>query len=175
MKIFRTVFVLALLVVLGSCGPADNSKGQAKRAPASSGAEGELLSEADIVIGRIEVMLDQSIHGLQVLGANVRAEDSDLPALTAADAPRDIRLRALVQRHNALSTKACGSGIWPSTDCSFAPFQPAWLQASGGAPPLAQAVKTMAEDAQAHVMILWDAVCAKAKTKTGDEHFCAIE
>jgi hypothetical protein len=22
---------------------------------------------------------------------------------------------------------------------------------------------------------LWDAVCAKAKTKSGDEHFCAIE
>ena len=171
MTIFRTVFVLATVVALASCGPADN--GQAKRAPTPSSAEGELLQEADIVIGRMEVMLDQSIHGLQVLGANVRAEDSDLPALPTADAPRDLRLRTLVQRHNVLSTKACGSGIWPAASCAFTPFAPAWLQASGGAS--AQAIKAMADEAQAHVMVLWDGVCAKAKAKSGDEHFCAIE
>ena len=169
----RTAFVLGLLCALSACGPADNS--QAKRAPTPNNAEGELLLEADIIIGRMEVMLDQSIHGLQVLGARVRAEDSDMPALPTADAPRDLRLRTLVQRHNVLSTKACGSGIWPAAGCTFTPFAPAWLQAPGGASPPPQAIKTMADEAQAHVMILWDGVCAKARAKSGDEHFCAIE
>ena len=169
---FRTTFVLALVAALGACGPADN--GQAKRAPTPNSAEGELLLEADIVIGRMEVMLDQSIHGLQVLGARVRAEDSDMPSLPTADAPRDLRLRTLVQRHNVLSTKACGSGIWPAAGCAFTPFAPSWLQASGVTPP-AQTIKAMADEAQAHVMILWDGVCAKAKAKSGDEHLCVIE
>ena len=166
-----TLLLLALFAALVSCGPADN--GQAKRASAPNSAEGELLLEADLIIGRMEVMLDQSIHGLQVLGARVRAEDSDLPSLPTADAPRDLRLRTLVQRHNVLSTKACSSGIWPAGGCTFTPFAPAWLQASGAAS--AQTIKSMADEAQAHVMILWDGVCAKAKAKSGDEHFCAIE
>jgi hypothetical protein len=36
-------------------------------------------------------------------------------------------------------------------------------------------LKTMAEEMQNKMIPLWDAVCDKAKAKSGDEHFCAIE
>lgn len=139
---------------------------QQKRAAADHDAQ----FEADIMVGRVEVMQDQTVRGLETLGAG-RPAIAELP--TDRDTYR--RLYDAVERYNALNTFACSGGVASGSLCGKPPYLPLWYAGRARPNTSGTGLKTMAEEMQDRMMPLWDAVCAKAKAKTGDEHFCAIE
>lgn len=168
----RTLAVLALAsLALVACdqkpsNPTPNPNAQQKRAAMEHDAQ----FEADLIAGRVEVMQDQTRRGIQLLGAPL-APAVELP--TDRDTYR--RLYDAVERYNDLNRAACAGGIATGNLCGPEPFLPLWY--AGRARPDISAVglKTMAEEMQSKMVPLWDAVCAKAKAKSGDEQFCAIE
>jgi hypothetical protein len=166
----RTLSLIALALSLAACdglmksGP--DAKEQQKRAAANSEAE----FEAQIMTGRVEVMQDQTTRGLQLLGANV-------PAAPELPTDRDIyrRLYNTVERYNTLNRAACAGRVATGSLCGQPPFLPLWYAGRARPDVSPPGLKKMAEEMQTQMIPLWDAVCAKAKTKSGDEHFCAIE
>ena len=166
----RTLAVLALAsLALVACDqkPSNNApdpKAQQKRAAIEHDAQ----FEADIMAGRIEVMLDQTRQGLQTLG---------VPVPQAAELPTDRetyrRLHDSVGRFNDLNGPACTSGVAAGPTCTPTPYLPPWYANRPDTSPVP--LKAMAEELQNQTIPLWDAVCKKAKAKSGDEHLCAIE
>jgi hypothetical protein len=146
--------------------PAPEPPAQQKRAPAGSDAQ----FEADIMVGRVEVMQDQTARGLEVLGAG-RPADAELPS----DRDTYRRLYDAVERYNALNKSACAGGVAAGNLCGKPPYLPLWYAGRARPDVSSTGLRTMAEDMQDQMIPLWDAVCAKAKAKSGDEHFCAIE
>ncbi len=134
-------------------------------------AESDMFArtEADIAVGRVEVMQDQVHAGLKLFGAPLR--DGEVSA--EGDALR--RLQGVVARYNELRSTACAKRITGGNMCPAAPYRPAWLAAGSGSAMSGADLKRVAEEMQDEMMPFWDAVCVKAKAKTGDEQFCAIE
>lgn len=126
-------------------------------------------TEADIAVGRVEVMQDQVHAGLKLFGASLREAEVSMEG----DALR--RLRGVVARYNELRTTACARRVAAVTTCPPAPYHPAWSLAGSAASISGADLKRMAEEMQSEMMPFWDAVCVKAKAKSGDEQFCAIE
>ena len=139
---------------------------QAKRAP----VDHEAQIEADIMIGRVEVMQEQTSHGLEVLGVA-------RPALAELPTDRDTfrRLADAVERYIVLNKAACTGGVATGNLCPQTPYLPLWYAGRARPDTSPTGLKTAAESMQNQMTPLWDAVCAKAKAKSGDEHFCAIE
>ena len=126
--------------------------------------------ESEIMIGRTEVMHDQTARGLAVLGViQLPNEDAQRPP---DERPPFERLHSEVERYNQLHDIACGSRAISTPVCGEVRYSPPWYArpdtSAGG-------LKRMAEDMQGHTMPLWSAVCARATAKTGDKDFCAIE
>ena len=126
-------------------------------------------AEVDILVGRVEVMQDQVHAGLKLLGARVHEAEAsgEIDAYT--------RLRGVVARYNALLSAACDRRIAGGNLCAGAPYLPAWLGGSFPASLPDEQLKRMAEEMQNRMLPFWDAVCAKAKVRSGDQNFCAIE
>lgn len=168
----RTLTLLAVTLSLAACDglmksdQAVDPQAHQKRAAANSEAE----FEAQIMTGRVEVMQDQTTRGLQLLGANV-------PTAPEHPTDRDIyrRLYSAVERYNTLSGAACAGRVATGDLCGRPPFLPLWFAGRARPDVSPPGLKKMAEEMQTQMIPLWDAVCAKAKAKSGDEHFCAIE
>jgi hypothetical protein len=120
--------------------------------------------EAAIMVGRVEVMQDQTQAGLRLLGAPFREAEAVL------DRDPYRRLQGTVARFNTLR-EACVARA--GNLCPPAPYLPAWYARPGAAS--GAEVRRMAEEMQDRMMPFWDAVCDRAKAKTGNQHFCAIE
>jgi hypothetical protein len=135
-----------------------------KRPPVDDGAQ----IEADIMVGRVEVMQDQTQRGLELLGARL-APMAELPT----DRETYRRLTDASRRYNVLNVAACSAAIVAGPPCQ--PYMPNWHHGRARPDTSPAGLKAMAEDMQNTMIPLWDAVCAKAKAKSGDEHFCAIE
>ena len=168
----RPIALMALLsFALAACDsqkPATpNGTAQQKRAAAEAS---DAQFEADIIAGRIEVMQEQTRRGLQALGA-------PLPQLAEHPTDRETyrRLYDAVPRYNELNRAACAGGIVSGGLCAPEPYMPLWYAGRARPDVSPTGLKAMAEEMQNKMIPLWDAVCAKAKAKTGDEHFCAIE
>ena len=170
---FRTITLVAgLTLALGACDglmKSDTQPGPAasqKRAAVDHDAQ----FEADIIVGRVEVMQDQTLRGLEVLGAG-------RPALAELPTDRETyrRLYDAVERYNLLNRSACAGGVAAGNLCVQPPYLPLWYAGRARPDVSPTGLKAMAEDMQGQMIPLWDAVCAKAKAKSGDEHFCAIE
>ena len=122
--------------------------------------------EADIVVGRVEVMQDQTHAGLRLLGVS-------LPDMGAShDRDSYGRLQGAVARFNALREACVKRG---GNLCPPAPYLPAWYSRPPAGAGSGTGLRRMAEEMQDHMMPFWDAVCDRAKAKSGDQHFCAIE
>jgi hypothetical protein len=134
-------------------------------------AEGDLFArtEADIAVGRVEVMQDQVHAGLKLFGASLR----DVEASAESDAFG--RLQGVIARYNELRSTACARRVTGGKLCSSAPYHPAWSAPGSGAAMSGADLKRMAEEMQNEMMPFWDAVCVKAKARSGNEQFCAIE
>jgi hypothetical protein len=160
----RTTLLIALSLALVGCDGLMKSDQQAdaKRPAIDNGEQ----IEADIMAGRVEVMLQQAHAGLGTLGIAA-------PPLVELPTDRDTyrRLADGVAQYNTVNATACKNGLAKGDACR--PYSPAWL--TGAAPTTPAALKAAAEDLQDTAIPLWDTVCAKAKAKSGDEHFCAIE
>ena len=158
-----TALILALSLALAACDGLMKSEQQtaAKRPAADSGDQ----IEADIMAGRVEVMMQQAHAGLGVLGVAA-------PPLVELPTDRETyrRLADAVTQYNAVNAAACAKGLAKGDVCR--PYHPAWLDS---APITPAALKAAAQELQDTAIPLWDTVCAKAKAKSGDEHFCAIE
>lgn len=158
-----TVLIVSLSLALGACDGLLKSaeQPQGKRPAVDSGEQ----LEADIMAGRVEVMLQQAHSGLGVLGIAA-------PPLTEWPTDRDTyrRLTDAVTQYNAVNGLACAKGVAKRDTCRA--YSPAWLTQAPASPA---ALKAAAQDLQDTAILLWDSVCAKAKAKSGDEHFCAIE
>lgn len=124
--------------------------------------------EGEIMIGRVEVMQDQTRRGLEVLGLNP-------PAAEAAPEREPFRrLQDTVGRYNDLRQFACRARAADGEVCTSAPYQPQW--AKGARPPASGTnLRQMAENVQDQMTPLWTSVCSKAQARSGDEHLCAIE
>jgi hypothetical protein len=145
---------------------AEPARVQQKLAPATHEAQ----IEADIMVGRVEVMQEQTHQGLIALGTR-------MPALTEYPTDRQTyrRLTDAVGRYNELDRAACTAGIATGNLCGPTPYLPLWAAGRARPDTSPTGLKAMAEDMQNQMTPLWDAVCTKAKAKTGDQHFCAIE
>lgn len=166
MKYALTALTLALsLAACDGLMKSNDPPPQQKRPPVDDAAH----FEADIIVGRVEVMQDQTQRGLELLGARVPP---------AAELPTDRetyrRLGDAVQRYNQLKGAACTAAIFADPRCNQ-PYLPLWYAGRARPDTSPTGLKAMAEDMQNTMIPLWDAVCAKAKAKSGDEHFCAIE
>ena len=163
--LLTAVLALTLCACDGLMKPDSGSGPQSKRAA----VDNEAQFEADIMVGRVEVMQDQTHRGLQALGVA-------LPPAVEHPTDRDTyrRLYDAVRRYNDLNRAACAGGVAASL-CGKPPFLPLWY-AGRARPDVSPAgLKAAAQEMQDTMVPLWDAVCDKAKAKTGDEHFCAIE
>jgi hypothetical protein len=85
------------------------------------------------------------------------------------------RLQGVIVRYNELRSTACARRVTGGKLCTAAPYHPAWSLTGSGAAMSGADLKRIAEEMQDEMMPFWDAVCGKAKAKTGDEQFCAIE
>lgn len=159
-------FALALAACDGLMKSDADPAPQPKRAP----VDHEAQIEADIMVGRVEVMQEQTNHGLEVLGV-ARPAMAELP--TDRDTFR--RLSDAVERYNVLNQSACAGGVVKGNLCPQSPYLPLWYAGRARPDTSPAGLKSAAEGMQNQMTPLWDAVCAKAKAKTGDEHFCAIE
>ena len=165
---------LALSLALVGCDelmktfstPAPDPKAQQKLAAIDNDAH----FEADIMVGRVEVMQEQTTRGLNLLGVP-RAETAE--ARTDRDTYR--RLYEAVGRYNDLRTTACTGKVASGQLCGPEPFLPLWYAGRARPDVSGPGLKKAAEEMQDRMVPLWEAVCAKAKAKSGDEHFCAIE
>lgn len=135
--------------------------------------QGEI--DLEIVIGRTEVMQDQTARGLVILG--LRQASSDGEQLLPSDPQRDqyARLAELVVRYNNLRDLACGNRVIQHPLCVGQRFMPMWF--TGGRRPYAPPddLKRMANEMQNQTAPLWMAVCDRARLRTGDKDFCSIE
>lgn len=163
MTAHTTTLLVVLSLALVACDGLQTADQQmdAKRPAADNGEQ----LEADIMAGRVEVMLQQAHAGLEVIGLKP-PPNVELPT----DRETLRRLGDSVARYNDLNRAACANGLAQGAAC--APYNPAWLANRPSSPA---ALKAAAEDLQDTTTELWDAVCVKAKAKSGDEHFCAIE
>jgi hypothetical protein len=159
-------FILLLLAVSVLAAGYWIWREQRSAAPARNGFD---HAELDILVGRVEVMQDQVHAGLKVLGARLRDTEASVEADTY------MRLRGAVARYNSLLSTACDRQVAGGNLCASAPYLPTWFGSSlPSSLPDAQ-LKRMAQEMQDRMVPFWDAVCAKARVRSGDQHFCAIE
>jgi hypothetical protein len=167
----RALAVLALAsLALLACDQKPSNPPDPKAQQKRAAIEHDAQFEADLTTGRVEVMQDQTRRGLLLLGAKLAP---------AVEQPTDRetyrRLYDAVERYNELDRAACTGGIVTGSLCDPAPFLPLWY--AGRARPDISPIglKAMAEEMQTKMTPLWNEVCDKAKAKSGDEHFCAME
>lgn len=141
----------------------------------AAAASGGQELDVEILIGRTEVMHDQTARGLSVLGV-IRATD-DGEQYSPSDVPRDPyrRLTDAVVRFNSLRDLACGTHVIVAPVCAGPRYTPAWVLPTTRPVNRPEDLRRMAEDLQSKTMPLWLAVCDRAKARTGDRNFCAIE
>ena len=166
-RILTLTAALALtLVACDGLMKSDTGPAQPKR-PAADSAE---QFEADIMAGRVEVMQEQTHRGLEVLGVAP-------PPFAEQPTDRETyrRLHDAVGRYNDLNRAACAGGVASGGLCGKPPYLPLWYAGSARPDTSPTGLKSMAQEMQDTMTPLWDAVCAKAKAKSGDEHFCALE
>jgi hypothetical protein len=167
----RSITLMAgLALALAACDGLMKSDADPVAQPKRAPVDHEAQIEADIMVGRVEVMQEQTNHGLEVLGV-ARPAMAELP--TDRDTFR--RLADAVERYNVLNKSACTGGVVPGNLCPQSPYLPLWYAGRAKPDTSPAGLKMAAEGMQDQMTPLWDAVCAKAKAKTGDEHFCAIE
>ncbi len=145
----------------------------AAAALAEGGVQGEI--DIEIMIGRTEVMHDQTARGLALLG--VRQASPDGEQFLPADPGRTqySRLSDAVVRYNNLHDLACGSRVISHPVCQQQRFMPPWF-GNGARPDISpNGLRRMAEDMQGETVPLWSAVCERAVARSGDKDFCAIE
>jgi len=174
MTLRRFAALISLSLALVACD--ELLKTESRPDPAAkqklAALEHDALFETEIMIGRVEVMQDQTHRGLEILGVSA-------PAIRGAEATSERepyrRLYDAVERYNDLRQVACARKIARGELCGSAPYLPLWYAGRARPDTSPSGLKTMAEDMQGQMMPLWDTVCAKAKAKSGDEHLCAIE
>lgn len=167
------VFVASLGLMLSACD--ELMKSQPSLDPAAAQKQAALdrdaMFEGEVMIGRVEVMQDQTRRGLEVLG--LRAPE--MPAVEGNQQHEPVRrLHDTVGRYNHLREVACLGKAADGEVCKSAPYQPQWYT---GAPsrPTGTGLRQMAENVQDQMTPLWTSVCGKAEAKSGDKHLCAIE
>ncbi len=129
--------------------------------------------ETEIMVGRVEVMQDQTQRGLDLLaGRPLPAESTHEPS-DGVDTYR--RLYNAVERYNALRSAACGAKLLGDDHCAAPPYMPLWFAGRARPDTSPTGLAVMAEEMQNQMIPLWGGVCAKAVAKSGDEQFCAIE
>lgn len=168
-----TRFSLTLIAVfaLAACdGLMKSDTAPASQPKRAAPVDHEAQFEADIMVGRVEVMQDQTGRGLEILGAG-------RPAMAEQPTDRGTfrRLSDAVQRYNDLTKSACAGGVVGTGLCGQPPYLPLWYAGRARPDTTPTGLKNAAQAMQDQMIPLWDDVCAKAKAKTGDEHFCAIE
>ena len=139
----------------------------------AAGVQSEI--DIEILIGRTEVMHDQTARGLVVLG--VRQASPDGEQLLPADPERNqySRLYDAVGRYNNLRDLACSSGVISHSLCNEERFIPLWYAGRARPDTSPDGLRRMAEDMQNRTVPLWTAVCERAEARSGDKDFCAIE
>lgn len=131
----------------------------------------DAMFEGEVMIGRVEVMQEQTRRSLEVLGLNP-------PTMPHADGIQERepfrRLHDTVGRYNHLREIACLGRAADGEVCKSAPYQPQWYTGAKR-PSNGTGLRRMAEHMQNQMTPLWTSVCARAQARTGDEHLCAIE
>jgi len=140
---------------------------------AIGGAQGEI--DVEILIGRTEVMHDQTARGLVVLGVSQASADGEQYLPAEAEHNQYARLTDAVVRFNNLREMACGSHVINTPLCAAQRFIPPWFSTGERRYVTAQDLLRMAQDVQDQTTPLWTAVCERAEARTGDRNFCAIE
>jgi hypothetical protein len=142
-------------------------------AAAASGAQGEI--DVEILIGRTEVMHDQTARGLVVLGVQQASADGEQFLPSDPERNQYTRLADAVVRYNNLRDMACGSRVITHPLCMAQRFMPPWFAAGPRPYWSPDDLRRMAQDMEDQTTPLWSAVCERAEARTGDRNFCAIE
>jgi len=139
----------------------------------AEGVQGEI--DLEIVIGRTEVMHDQTARGLVVLGVRQASPDGEQYLPSDPQHDQYSRIAESVVRYNNLRDLACGNRVIQHPLCNGARFMPGWFNAGRRANIAPAELKRMAEETQNQSTPLWSAVCERAMARSGDRNFCAIE
>lgn len=139
----------------------------------ADGVQSEI--DIEILIGRTEVMHDQTARGLVVLGVPQASREGE--QLLPADPQRNqySRLAEAVVRYNNLRDLACGTRVIQHPLCLEQRFMPPWYSNAPRPYTSQDDLRRMAEDMQNRTVPLWSAVCERAEARSGDRDFCAIE
>ena len=135
--------------------------------------QGEI--DIEIMIGRTEVMHDQTARGLALLGVSQASPEGE--QFLPADPRRNqySRLTDAVVRYNNLRDMACGNRVISHPLCDGEHFLPLWYAGRARPDTSPDGLRRMAEDMQSQTVPLWTAVCERAEARSGDKDFCAIE
>lgn len=167
------VLIIACGLALAGCDEFMKSSPSIDPAAAQKQAalDRDAMFEGEVMIGRVEVMQDQTRHGLEVLGLPA----PEIPTVDGIHEREPVRrLHDTVGRYNHLREAACLGRAADGEVCKAAPYQPQWYTGAARRPS-GTGLRQMAENMQNQMMPLWTSVCAKAEAKTGDKHLCAIE
>jgi hypothetical protein len=165
------VFTAVLALTLAGCDEFMKSSVDQAASQKQAALERDAMFEGELMIGRVEVMQEQTRRGLEVLGLR----PPDVPPVDAIQEREPVRrLHDTVARYNHLREAACRGKAVDGEVCRAAPYQPQWYT---GAPrrPSGTGLRQMAEGVQNQMTPLWTSVCTKAEAKSGDKHLCAIE
>jgi hypothetical protein len=145
--------------------------------PAAMAMADGVQSEIDIeiLIGRTEVMHDQTARGLALFGVTRVSPDGEQYLPADPNRNQYSRLTDAVVRYNNLRDLACGSRVISHPLCFEQRFMPLWYAGRARPDTSPDGLRRMAEDMQNQTVPLWTAVCERAQARSGDKEFCAIE
>lgn len=166
------LFLTAIAFTLAACdGLQPSSLADKAAAKKQAALDRDAMFEGEVMIGRVEVMQDQTRRSLEVLG--LRAPE--MPAIEGIQEREPLRrLHDTVGRYNHLREVACLGRAADGEVCRAAPYQPGWYTGTPNR-PTGTSLRQMAENVQNQMTPLWSSVCGKAQEKSGDKHLCAIE
>jgi len=134
--------------------------------PVAAAADGDLAS-LRIDARRLTVMMQQTDDNARVLGIIVPPDD-----LTERSGPFD-DLSYAVERHNDLLSLVCGSLALGDALCDD-DYTPDWYLAKRRIEDVAK-LRAMTDEAAAHLIPFWKAVCDRTPKPVGGFPVCPME
>lgn len=135
-------------------------------------SQNDPVYQAAIDAGRIDAMVARSEDTADRVLANAMPKE---PANRREYEEETIRsLKMAILRYNLLVEGACNADR-PNREFCGEPYLPDWLRSPSSTTYSRDQVQTMIREASARITPLWNAVCARGRTVTGESNYCDLE
>ncbi len=145
---------------------------KAGQAPQAQPSQNDPVYQAAIDAGRIDAMVARSEDTADRVLANAMPKE---PANRREYEEETVRsLKMAILRYNLLVEGACNADR-PNRDFCGAPYLPDWLRAPTSTTYSPDQMQTMIREASARITPLWNTVCARGRTVTGESNYCDLD